>query len=82
MSQQDHILAYLRAGGRLTPKLALDRFGCFRLAARIYDLKAAGHAITERMVVVPGRDGTTCLVAEYSMEAPGELFAPAFRWDA
>ena len=81
MSQQDHILAFLRAGGRLTPKEALSRFGCFRLAARIYDLKAEGHDIQERMVVVPGKDGTTCLVAEYSMSEPEELFARPFRWD-
>jgi len=81
VSQQDYILTYLRAGGSLTPADALKRFGCFRLAARVWDLRRAGHAIRERMVVVPGRGGKTCLVAEYSLGQMGELFARAFDWE-
>jgi hypothetical protein len=32
------------------------------------------------MVKVPGRDGTTHLVSEYSLAPAGELFAKAFEW--
>lgn len=39
-SQADSILAHLRAGHTITPGQALDEFGCFRLAARISDIKA------------------------------------------
>ena len=81
MTQNDAILSALRRGERLTPTVALSVYGTFRLAARIWDLRQAGHAISERMVVVPGRDGTTCLVAEYTMAPAGELFARAFDWE-
>lgn len=84
MTQNDTILSALQRGERLTPADAMSKYGTFRLAARIWDLKQAGHAIVERMVKVPGRDGTTCLVAEYSMAEPGLLLdtKPAFVWDA
>lgn len=45
MSQEDAILFALKLGQTLTPIDALKRFGCFRLGARIYDLKKAGHKI-------------------------------------
>lgn len=44
MSQNDQILAALRRGP-LTPLDALERFGCFRLAARVRDLRLQGHTI-------------------------------------
>ena len=49
MTQTEHILAHLDARGSITPLDALDLFGCFRLAARIAELRADGHDIrTER----------------------------------
>lgn len=76
MTQNDAILAALRRGERLTPRDALERWGCSRLAARVWELERAGHAIHSRMVRVPGRDGTVCLVAEYSIPTDQkELFA-------
>lgn len=44
-TQNDRILAALKAGRVLTPWSALSEFGCFRLGARIYDLKRKGYAI-------------------------------------
>ncbi len=44
-TQAAQILAHLRAGNSIAPLEALDAFGCFRLGARIYDLKAEGHSI-------------------------------------
>ncbi len=46
MSQTDLILAMLRANPNgITPIDALNWCGCFRLAARISDLRAQGHDI-------------------------------------
>ena len=50
MSQKSDILAHLSAGHQLTPIDALKLFGCFRLGARIYDLKQDGHMIYTTMV--------------------------------
>lgn len=73
-TQTDRILHALESGVKLTPADALSRFGCFRLAARIYDLRALGHDIQERMVEVDTREGVAW-VAEYSLVPAGELFA-------
>jgi hypothetical protein len=45
-SQSLRILAFLKSGKSITPIQALNRFGCFRLAARIHNLKAMGYRIT------------------------------------
>lgn len=45
MSQSDMILAHLQSGCSITPMDALREFGCFRLAARIKDLRDAGHDV-------------------------------------
>ena len=50
MSQKTKILAHLSAGHSITPIDALQMFGCFRLGARIYDLKNDGHDIHKTMV--------------------------------
>ena len=46
------VLSALRAGDRITPRDALQRFGTMRLGARIYDLKAMGYAIKMEMLRV------------------------------
>lgn len=53
MSQTADILAALRAGHALTPMDALDQFGCFRLAARIKEIRAEGHSILAEPVDLP-----------------------------
>ena len=45
MTQTDMILAHLQAGESITPMEALRAFGCFRLAARIKDIRDAGHDV-------------------------------------
>jgi Helix-turn-helix domain len=62
-TQAGRILAHLRAGNRLTALDALESFGCFRLAARIHELRREGWAIEERTVETRGGKR----VAEYSM---------------
>ena len=44
MSQEEMILDALQRG-ELTSIDALQKFGCFRLSARIYRLKELGHKI-------------------------------------
>lgn len=68
MTHTKEILNYLESGKPITPFEALSKFGCFRLGARIYELKEAGHVIDKRMVKVNTRDGTA-RVAEYRLEA-------------
>jgi|TARA_A100001518_G_C1203639_1_gene46775 hypothetical protein len=45
MSQERDILGYLQSRGSITAIEALQEFGCFRLAARINDLRAKKHNI-------------------------------------
>jgi hypothetical protein len=47
-SQEQAILRYLQAGQAITPIEALNRFGCFRLGARIHNLRKSGHDIQTR----------------------------------
>jgi len=44
-NQMQQILEHLEAGNSLTPLDALNLFGCFRLSARIKDLRDAGYEI-------------------------------------
>lgn len=62
-TQTDQILAHLKGGGTLTPLEALHKFGCFRLGARIWDLKREGHDIQTEFVSV----GAGKKVARYRM---------------
>jgi len=49
-SQKDQILKALKRGRKITPLDALAEFGCFRLAARIEEIKRLGHNIITKMV--------------------------------
>lgn len=48
-SQNEKILKAMQCGW-ITPIYALKAFGCMRLAARVADLKAAGHAIKSKWI--------------------------------
>ena len=50
MTQNQQILNYLKTGKSLSPIDALNKFGCFRLSGRIYDLKKEGHNIETNYV--------------------------------
>ncbi len=64
VSQTDEILRDLKAGKKLTPLDSLDEHNCWRLGARIYDLRRQGFDIkTER--ITDERTGKT--YARYSM---------------
>ena len=64
MNQNDLILVALKNGERVTPLSALEKFGCFRLSARKWDLRNEGFPIKTQYLTTP--QGKT--VAEYSLE--------------
>ena len=51
-TQAGRILAHLQEGNRITALEALEKFQCFRLAARIHELREAWE-IQERTVETP-----------------------------
>lgn len=48
-SQNKAIKAHLKSGKTINPMEALNAFGCFRLAARIKNLKDSGMTIEKEM---------------------------------
>lgn len=53
-TQAQRILAHLRKAP-LDPLTALRKYGCFRLGARIWDLKREGYDIRSRIVSENGK---------------------------
>lgn len=49
-SQNKSILAWMKQGNAITPLIALNRFGCFRLSARIKDLRDIGYNISREII--------------------------------
>lgn len=68
MTQCERLLAYLQRFGRIDPLQAWQELGIYRLGARVFDLKAAGHDIKKNTKVVSNRYGEDCHVAEYYLE--------------
>jgi hypothetical protein len=50
MTQNKEIIRYLTKGNKLSPLEALERFGCFRLSARILELRKKGFDIKTEYV--------------------------------
>lgn len=63
MSQAHDILEALKAGDKITPLDALQRFGCFRLGARVHELRQTGLDVKSRLVATPSGKH----VSEYSL---------------
>jgi hypothetical protein len=66
MSQSSQILDMLQRGP-VTAMDALNKAGCFRLAARINDLRRDGHNITTQMITINGKN-----IAQYNLTLKGE----------
>jgi hypothetical protein len=62
MSQTTEILDMLKRGP-VTAMDALQKAGCFRLAARISDLRQAGHHIETETIEVNGKH-----IAQYTLK--------------
>ena len=68
MTQRDAILRALQEGRSLTPLDALREMACFRLGARIFELRKEGFPIEAVMVETEG--GAT--IASYSLRREAE----------
>ena len=71
-NQCDMILDHLNTHGHITALEALNLYGCFRLAARINDLKNQGHSISSEPWVTPGG----AKIAKYSLATPEQQDLP------
>lgn len=71
MNQTEQIRAHLEQGHSLTALQALQQFQCFRLSARILDLKSEGMKIDCEMVTTASGKR----VARYSKACAFELTA-------
>lgn len=67
-SQCDKILDYMERHGSITQMDAVKEFGCYRLSARIFDLRDSGYAITTTICVGKNREGHTMQYAKYRLE--------------
>ena len=65
-SQNDAILSHLRRSP-ITPLEAIQKYGCLRLGARIFELRQQGHEIVRELVAVNNRFGEECRVAQYRL---------------
>lgn len=64
MTKLNGIRQWLLSGKSITQKEAIEVFNCYRLGARIFDLRASGMKI--RTTAVPKGDGST--FAKYTLE--------------
>ena len=68
MTQKDMVLRYMRENGSITQAEAASELGCFRLGARIFDLKQDGHSIRSVSESHKNRWGHTVHYARYFLE--------------
>jgi len=66
LTQDLAVLTWLKENGSINPIEALNEMGCFRLSARIHNLKKKGYQITTKRISKNGRFGKVCF-AEYSL---------------
>jgi len=64
MSQNKQIADYLNKGRKLTTIDALNKFGCFRLASRINDLRNEGMKISTKIIKLENKKQ----IAQYSIK--------------
>ena len=70
MTQCEMILKYMQTHKRgITPIIAMNKFGCMRLASRIHDLRERGYKIMANTIEVRNRNGEKCHVCEYKLVA-------------
>ena len=67
-SQITDVLEHLQTGAEITPMEALEKYGCFRLGAIIYDLRGEGYNISTRMVYYTKPSGRKGKYGVYRLE--------------
>lgn len=78
MTQTEEILARLRRNGErgLTPIEALADLGCFRLGARVWDLRREGHLIVNAWQETNGKRYARYVLVDFEEPAvvvPGQI---------
>ena len=79
MTQCERILRHLRDYGSITQAEAMTEYGCYRLGARIFDLKNQGYEITGATERVKNRYGEICHIKRYRLEGEGTSHEGAIR---
>lgn len=69
-TQCARVRAYLETHGAITPMIALNELGVYRLAGRILELREQGVQIETRREEVGTRDGTAVVARYVLMRAP------------
>ena len=67
-SQSKVILDHLMEGWTLTALQALDNYQCFRLAARIHELRKQGHPIEETIVTKNGKRYASYYIPTFKLQ--------------
>ena len=67
-TQCERVLKYMRDFGSINPLEAMADLGVMRLAARIADLRRAGHKISRQTVTTRNRYGRAVRYARYRLE--------------
>lgn len=68
MTQKEMILRYLQENGSITQAEAVTEIGCYRLGARIWDLKADGYDIRRETLKKRNRYGKVVSFASYHLQ--------------
>lgn len=71
-TQVQLILDYIDDFGSITPLEAIRDIGCYRLSARIADIKKLGYPVKTEIVSVKNRRGTHSNIARYSLEVAAD----------
>lgn len=71
-SQCDKILAHMQSGKSISQYEAAQKFGCYRLSARIWDLRDRGYEINKQMVTKKNAEGNSVSFAVYRLEGDAE----------
>lgn len=66
------ILRFMRDFGGISQAQAIDEFGCYRLGARIWDLRHRGYSIKTEKRTKKNRYGKTVNYAVYLLEGDRE----------
>lgn len=73
MTQTEAIRAHLLTGAGITPLQALDQYGCFRLAARIDELRREGMDIETVNEMRNGKKFARYQMRKCQVELPLEI---------
>ena len=73
-TQCDKILKYLMAHESITQGQAIIEFNCYRLSARIFDLKEQGYDIRTIRCVKKNDEGNVVQFAKYVLEGINEEY--------